>query len=54
MKIDYSERAGRTLDDLASELRKAVYVDGMELERAMVAWTIFERLVKEGRADVVT
>ena len=33
MKIDYSERAGRTLDDLASELRKAVYKQVKLLER---------------------
>jgi len=33
MKIDYSERAGRTLDDLASELRKAVYKQVRLLER---------------------
>jgi hypothetical protein len=34
-------------------LRKAVYEEGLELERATVARTIFERLVKEGRAEVV-
>jgi hypothetical protein len=32
------------------KLRKAVYGEGLELERATVARTIFERLVKEGRA----
>jgi hypothetical protein len=33
--------------------RKATYVEGLELERATVARTIFERLVKEGRAEAV-
>lgn len=32
-------------------LRKEVYKDGVELEQATVARTIFERLVKEGRAE---
>jgi hypothetical protein len=34
-------------------LRKAVYAEGVELRRAMVARTIFERLVKEGQAELV-
>ena len=34
------------------ELRKAIYEDGLELERAPVARTIFEQLVKEGRAEI--
>jgi hypothetical protein len=34
-------------------LRKAVYVDGVEFRRATAARAIFERLVKEGRAEVV-
>jgi mRNA-degrading endonuclease RelE of RelBE toxin-antitoxin system len=33
MKVDYSERADRTLDDLAPELRKAVYKQVKLLER---------------------
>ena len=33
MKVDYSERAGRTLDDLVPELRKAVYKQVKLLER---------------------
>jgi mRNA-degrading endonuclease RelE of RelBE toxin-antitoxin system len=33
MKVDYSERAGRTLDGLAPELRKAVYKQVKLLER---------------------
>ena len=32
-------------------LRKEVYEEGLELDRATVARTIFERLVKEGRAE---
>jgi hypothetical protein len=34
-------------------LRKTIYEEGLELERATVARTIFERLVKEGHAEVV-
>jgi hypothetical protein len=34
-------------------LRKAIYGEGLELERATVARTIFERLVKEGRAEAM-
>lgn len=34
-------------------LRMAVYEEGLELDRAMMARTIFERLVKEGRAETV-
>ena len=33
MKVDYSERVGRTLDGLAPELRKAVYKQVKLLER---------------------
>jgi hypothetical protein len=32
-------------------LRKGVCGEGLDLERATVARTIFERLVKEGRAE---
>ena len=34
-------------------LRKAIFEEGLEPERATVARTIFERLLKEGRAEVV-
>ena len=34
-------------------LGKEVYERGLELERATVAHTIFERLVKEERAELV-
>ena len=34
-------------------LREAIHEEGLELERAMVARMIFERLVKVGRAEVV-
>ena len=34
-------------------LRKDVYEDGLEWERATVARVIFERLVNEGRAELV-
>ena len=34
-------------------LRKDVYEEGLELETATVARVIFERLVKEGRAEMV-
>ncbi len=34
-----------------AELQKAVYGEGLELGRATVARTIFERLVKEGRVE---
>ena len=34
-------------------LRAAVYRAGMELDRATVARVMFERLVKDGRAEVV-
>jgi hypothetical protein len=34
-------------------LQRAIYADGLELERATVARTIFERLAKEGRAEVM-
>ena len=35
------------------ELRKAIYGDGIELAPATVAWTIFERLGKEGRGEIL-
>jgi hypothetical protein len=34
-------------------LRAAVYEEGLELGRATIARTIFDWLVKEGRAEVV-
>ena len=36
-----------------ADLRKAVFEAGVDLEQATVARTIFERLVKTGRAEIV-
>jgi hypothetical protein len=36
-----------------AELRKAVHVEGLALEGATVTWVISERLVKEGRAEIM-
>jgi hypothetical protein len=36
-----------------ANLRQAVYAVGLELEPATMARTIFERLVKEGRAEAL-